>query len=88
MATYTQILYHIVYGTKNHNATLDLECHDELCRYTAGVLQNKKCFIHKVGGYTEHPHILTEARTTGFGRFAPYTRGYPYSKPYGLFVTS
>ena len=60
MATYTQILYHIVYGTKNHNCTLDLERHNELCRYTAGILQNKKCFIHKVGGYTEHLHILTE----------------------------
>ena len=60
MATYTQILYHIVYGTKNHNGTLDLERHDELCRYTAGILQNKKCFVHKVGGYTEHLHILTE----------------------------
>jgi len=60
MATYTQILYHIVYGTKNHNGTLDLERHDELCRYTAGVLKNKKCFVHKVGGYTEHLHMLTD----------------------------
>ena len=60
MATYTQILYHIVYGTKNHNGTLDLERYDELCKYTAGILQNKNCFVYKVGGYTEHLHILTE----------------------------
>ena len=60
MATYTQILYHIVYGTKNHIGTLDLERYDELCKYTAGILQNKNCFVYKVGGYTEHLHILTE----------------------------
>lgn len=64
MATYTQILYHIVYGTKNHNGALDLEHHDELCRYTAGILQNKNYFVHKVGGYTEHLHILTELHPT------------------------
>ena len=64
MATYTQILYHIVYGTKNHNGTLDLESHDELCRYTAGILQNKNCFVYKIGGYTEHLHILTELHPT------------------------
>lgn len=59
MATYTQILYHIVYGTKNHEGTLDLEQHDTLCRYLAGVLRNKKCVVYKIGGYTEHIHILT-----------------------------
>ena len=64
MATYTQILYHIVYGTKNHNGTLDLERHDELCRYTARILQNKNCFVYKIGGYTEHLHILTELHPT------------------------
>ena len=64
MATYTQILYHIVYGTKNHNGTLDLEHHDELCRYTAGILQNKSCFVYKIGGHTDHLHILTELHPT------------------------
>ena len=59
MATYTQILYHIVYGTKNHEGALDLEHHDTLCRYLAGVLRNKKCVVYIVGGYTDHLHILT-----------------------------
>ncbi|MHC5198518.1 MAG: transposase, partial [Planctomycetota bacterium] len=48
----------------NHNGTLDLERHDELCKYTAGILQNKNCFPCKVGGYTEHLHILTELHPT------------------------
>ena len=58
MATYTQILYHLVYGTKNHEGTLDLGHHDEVCRYVAGILRNKNCFVYKVGGYVDHLHIL------------------------------
>ena len=59
MATYTQILYHIVYGTKDHRCTLDLERHDDLCRYAAGILRNKNCVVYKVGGHDNHLHILT-----------------------------
>ena len=59
MATYTQILYHIVYGTKKHQGTLDIKHHDELYRYITGILRNKKCFTYKVGGHIDHLHILT-----------------------------
>lgn len=60
MTTYTQILYHIVFGTKGHGGHLDLERHDDLCGYIAGILKNKKCMPYKLGGYTDHIHILTE----------------------------
>ena len=59
MATYTQILYHIVYGTKHHQGTLVLDQHDKLCRYTAGILRNKNCIVYKVNGHIDHLHILT-----------------------------
>jgi REP element-mobilizing transposase RayT len=58
MSTYTQILYHLVYGTKNRTSSLDLEKHDQLCKYIAGLLKNKKCVPHKIGGYSDHIHIL------------------------------
>jgi REP element-mobilizing transposase RayT len=59
MTTYTQILYHIVFGTKDHSGCLDLDHHDALCDYIAGLLKHKNCFPHKLGGYTDHVHILT-----------------------------
>ena len=59
MATYTQILYHIVFGTKDHQGTLNLEHHDEVCRYIAGILKNKDCFVYNIGGHADHLHILT-----------------------------
>lgn len=58
MSTYTQILYHLVFGTKNHNATLDLQQHEQLCRYMSGLLRNKNCLPYRLGGYTDHVHIL------------------------------
>ena len=58
MANYTQILYHLVFGTKNHTGSLDLNRHDELCRYITGLLRNKKCVPHQLGGYKEHVHII------------------------------
>jgi len=58
MATYTQILYHLVFGTKERVGTLETEHHDALWRYVSGVLRNKKCIVYIVGGYTNHLHIL------------------------------
>ncbi len=58
MSTYTQILYHLVFGTKHHNATLDLNKHDELCKYITGVLRKQNCIPYQLGGYNEHVHIL------------------------------
>jgi putative transposase len=59
MTTYTQILYHIVVGTKDHFGCLDLDRHDALCGYIAGLLKSKQCTPYKLGGYIDHVHILT-----------------------------
>ena len=44
MSTYTQILYQIVYSTKNREHTLDKENRKELFKYIWGILKNKKCY--------------------------------------------
>lgn len=38
---------------------LDLDRHDDLCRYVAGILRNKNCVVYKMGGHIDHLHILT-----------------------------
>ena len=58
MSTYTQILYHLVFGTKNHVGVLDLERHDELFRYMNGLMHNKSCVAYQWGGYKDHVHVL------------------------------
>jgi putative transposase len=59
MSTYTQILYQIVFSTKNREHTLDKENQKELYQYIWGVLKNKKCHLYQIGGVTDHLHILT-----------------------------
>ena len=58
MAAYTQILYHIVFGTKDRRQTLDAENHESLWKYVSGVIRGKQCAVYTVGGFTEHIHIL------------------------------
>ena len=59
MSTYTQILYQIVFSTKNREHTLTKPNRDELFRYITGVLKNKSCHLYQIGGVTDHLHIVT-----------------------------
>jgi putative transposase len=59
MATYTQILYHIVFSTKNRKKTLLQENRNHLFEYTWGILKNKKCHLYRINGIEDHIHILT-----------------------------
>ncbi len=59
MSTYTQILYQIVFSTKNRVPTLEVENRKELFKYIWGVLQNKKCHLYQIGGVEDHLHIIT-----------------------------
>ena len=59
MSTYTQILYQIVYSTKNREHTLIGENRNELYKYIWGILKNKKCHLYQIGGVADHLHIVT-----------------------------
>ncbi|HWY12309.1 MAG TPA: IS200/IS605 family transposase [Bacteroidia bacterium] len=59
MSTYTQIIYQIVFGTKNREHVLTKDKRDDLFKYISGVLENKKCHLYRIGGVEDHIHILT-----------------------------
>lgn len=59
MSTYTQILYHIVFGTKYREMTLIKEHRPELFQYIYGLLQKKRCHLYRINGVEDHLHILT-----------------------------
>ena len=50
MSTYTQILYQIIFGSKDYTNFLTKLNQDKLYNYIAGILWNKKCKPHIVGG--------------------------------------
>lgn len=59
MSTYTQILYQIVFSTKNRIPTLTKNNRDQLFKYIAGVIKNKNCQPLQINGVEDHIHILT-----------------------------
>jgi putative transposase len=59
MSTYTQILYQIVFGSKDYRAFLNRENQGMLFGYIAGMLNKRNCHSYQVGGYANHIHIVT-----------------------------
>jgi|SRR5690606_35228504 len=59
MSTYTQILYQIVFSTKNREKVLLPEHRPELFKYIWGILKNKNCHLYRINGVEDHIHIAT-----------------------------
>jgi REP element-mobilizing transposase RayT len=64
MSTYTQILYQIVFGSKDYTEFLNLKNQGSLFGYIVGILRKRECHPYQVGGYGNHVHILTHLSTT------------------------
>jgi len=64
MATYAQILYHIVFSTKNRDRVLSADRRQDLFRYIWGIIKNKQCHLYRIGGASDHVHILTSLHPT------------------------
>ena len=64
MSTYTQILYQIVFGSKYYTNFQTKVNQDILYNYISGILWNKKCKPHIVGGYCNHLHIVCDLHPT------------------------
>ncbi|REA57894.1 IS200/IS605 family transposase [Dyadobacter luteus] len=59
MNTYTQILYQIVFSTKNRERVLTENNRPQLFKYIYGLLKNKNCHLYRLNGVEDHIHILT-----------------------------
>ena len=59
MSTYTQILYQIVFATKNHEMTMIEPSQERLYRFIWEILKNKNCHLYRIGGVEDHLHIIT-----------------------------
>jgi putative transposase len=54
----TKLYLHIVFSTKNHEPRLKDTISKELYSYLGGILNNIECLPIKIGGYSDHIHIL------------------------------
>ena len=64
MSTYTQILYQIVFSTKNRDRTLTSDKRPELFEYIWGILKNKNCHLYRINGVEDHIHIVSHLHPT------------------------
>jgi REP element-mobilizing transposase RayT len=56
--TYTQIYMHIVFAVGQRRALIGEQWMDELYHYLAGACQNRRHFVHAIGGTADHVHML------------------------------
>ena len=59
MSTYTQLLYQIVFTTKNVEKVLLKDNREQLYRYIWGILKNKNCILYQINAVEDHIHIAT-----------------------------
>ena len=60
MGTYRQIFYHIVFGTKHREHTINENNESELYKYIWGILKKKKCKLYRINGMPDHIHIFCD----------------------------
>ncbi len=58
MGAYTQIFYHLVFGTKHREQAINETNEKELYKYIWGILKNKKCKLYRINGMPDHIHIF------------------------------
>jgi len=63
--TYSQILIHIVFSTKERRASITPEIQPRLYDYIGGIVRAEKGTLYAIGGMPDHVHILLRWRTNG-----------------------
>ena len=56
--TYTNLLYHIVFSTKERRPFIDAELKPRLHGYLGGIATDIDCTPLKIGGVADHVHLL------------------------------
>lgn len=64
MSTYTQILYQIVFSTKNRERVFFKDNREALYKDIWGIIKNKKCHLYRINGVEDHVHIVTHIHPT------------------------
>ncbi len=62
--TYTNLLYHIVFSTKNRLNLLTSALEPEMHRYIGGVIKGEGGVPLEIGGMSDHVHVLCKLKPT------------------------
>ncbi len=56
--SYTQLCYHIIFGTKNSEPTINITYKKELYAYIWGIVKKNNGTLMRIGGIDNHVHIF------------------------------
>ncbi len=62
--TFTCILYHIVFSTKNRRALITPEIQERLYEYMGGIIRKRGGSLYEIGGVANHVHLLIRWNTS------------------------
>ena len=62
--SYTKLVYHIVFGTKNREQLINPDRQDDLYAYIGGIIRNESCQLLAAGGVADHVHLLVATKPT------------------------
>ena len=60
MSTYRQIYYHLVFGTKFRESSINSADEKQLYNYMWGIVKAQKCKLYQINGMPDHVHLLTD----------------------------
>jgi putative transposase len=73
--SFSQVLVHAVFSTKNRTPWIDKEIESELFAYIAATIRSLKHVPYLVGGHRDHVHILFgQSRTETLSKFIENTK--------------
>lgn len=58
--TYTRLLIHCVFSTKDRRAAINESVRDRLYAYIDGIVRERDARLHAIGGTEDHVHLLVE----------------------------
>ncbi|MDQ3634682.1 MAG: IS200/IS605 family transposase [Acidobacteriota bacterium] len=60
--SYTNLIYHLVFSTKNRQPLITDNVKPRLYEYIGGIIRNKKGIALEIGGMSDHIHVLAKLR--------------------------
>jgi putative transposase len=64
MGSFTQLTYHVVFGTKYRRPSITGDIRDRLYEYIGGTLRAKKGHLIEIGGMADHVQLLAHLSPT------------------------
>ena len=60
MSSYRQLVYHLVFRTKDNLPTIKQEFAHQLYSYIGGIIKNKNSHLYRINGVADHIHLLSD----------------------------